>query len=417
MLLLVSYYTLILILTTTTPACSTSKQVCAIVLCLLANSQPPIDVCCLRVRVNPCFHNCDEQLRRQQGHDSFLRGKNNTKDSIVEWEVPAKRIGIPTTISPQLQVNIGVPPPRVKPLPPSGTVEELIRSETSWIDQQNADAQKLWGLLNLSVQQLSIAGVNCFHIVPEGVSTDYLLLHTHGGGYLFNGGPASTIESVWVANATRKPVLSIDYRMPPQNPSPAALEDVMAVWDAVVVNQCLYSLPPSRVGLFGGSAGGGLAMAAVLKLAEQGKPGPAALVLNSPWSDLTKTGDSYVINEMVDNMLGAYDLLLGIAAEAYADGKDLKDPYLSPIYGEFSVFPPTQIFTGTRDLFLSCSVRVHRKLRRVGIDTELHVFEGLSHNEWQPTFDVVSLAEGELPLEIRDSLDEITSFFERHLAG
>jgi len=275
---------------------------------------------------------------------------------------------------------------------------------------------QVWKQLDITVKEITIGGVRCYHMIPESPRNDYLLLHTHGGGYIVNGGPAATIEAAWVANATKFPILSIDYRMPPQYPSPAALNDVIAVWDEVVVKQSLVPISLSRVGLFGGSAGGGLAMAATMKLVEQGKPVPSALLLNSPWADISKTGDSYVINEMVDNLLVSYDATLEQAANLYADGKDLKDPYLSPVYGDLSGFPPTQIVSGTRDLLLSCAVRVHRKLRRAGIDAELHVFEGLSHNEWQPMFDIVSIAKN-LPLEMQEALEETTRFFSKHLGN
>jgi acetyl esterase/lipase len=97
---------------------------------------------------------------------------------------------------------------------------------------------------------------------------------------------------------------------------------------------------------------------------------------------MTKTGDSYFANEMVDNVLVSNDGWLGDAAKLYANGHDLKDPLLSPVYGDFRGFPPTILTTGTRDLFLSNTVRVHRKLREVGDEAMLNVFEGQSHAQY-----------------------------------
>jgi acetyl esterase/lipase len=109
---------------------------------------------------------------------------------------------------------------------------------------------------------------------------------------------------------------------------------------------------------------------------------PAALWAGTPWSDLTKTGDSYFTNAFVDTGLVSYDGVLEAAAKVYAGGHDLRDPELSPIYGEFAAFPPTLLTTGTRDLFLSNTVRVHRKLRDAGVATDLTVIEALSHADY-----------------------------------
>ncbi len=99
----------------------------------------------------------------------------------------------------------------------------------------------------------------------------------------------------------------------------------------------------------------------------------------SPWSDLTETGDSYQANEWIDNVLVSYKGYLGRAALLYAHGRNLRDPELSPIYGNVVGFPPAILIAGTRDLFLSNAVRMHRKLRSAGLRAELHVWEGMPH--------------------------------------
>ena len=104
----------------------------------------------------------------------------------------------------------------------------------------------------------------------------------------------------------------------------------------------------------------------------------------TPWSDLTKTGDSYFTNEFVDNVLGSYDGDLEAAAKLYAGTHELKEPLLSPIYGDLSGFPPTVLLSGTRDLFLSNTVRVHQKLLQSGVHADLLVFEGQSHARLPP---------------------------------
>ncbi len=158
--------------------------------------------------------------------------------------------------------------------------------------------------------------------------------------------------------------------------------------------------------IFGTSAGGALTLEAVLRAKQDGLPLPGAIAPGTPWSDMTKTGDSFYTNEMVDNILVSNDGWLGDAAKLYANGHDLKDPQLSPVYGDLSGFPPSILTSGTRDLFLSNTVRVHRKLRRAGVEADLNVYEGESHAQYQ--FD------DRVP-ETREAFTEIAAFFGRHL--
>jgi hypothetical protein len=122
-------------------------------------------------------------------------------------------------------------------------------------------------------------------------------------------------------------VISIDYRMPPDFPYPAAMDDAMAVWKEVVKTN-----DPNKMAIFGTSTGGGMTLAMVLRAKTEGLPLPAATAPGTPWSDMTKTGDSFFTNDKVDNILVSNDGWLGDAAKLYANGHDLKDPQLSPIY-------------------------------------------------------------------------------------
>ena len=122
-----------------------------------------------------------------------------------------------------------------------------------------------------------------------------------------------------------------------------------------------------------------MTLALVLRAKQENLPLPGAIAPGTPWSDMTKTGDSYFTNEGIDNLLVSYDGWLKQAAELYADGHDLKDPMLSPVYGDVTGFPPTFLTSGTRDLFLSNTVRMHQKLRQAGVKADLMVFEGMSH--------------------------------------
>ncbi|MBV9750441.1 MAG: alpha/beta hydrolase, partial [Acetobacteraceae bacterium] len=198
-------------------------------------------------------------------------------------------------------------------------------------------------------------------------------------------------------------VVSVDYRMPPDFPYPAAVNDAMAVYRAT-----LKTTKPGNIGIFGTSAGGGLTLVVVLRAKAEHLPLPGAIAPGTPWSDLTDTGDSYRTNEYLDNFNPSYNGLLRAMALLYANGHDLKDPMLSPVYGDMQGFPPTLLNTGTRDLFLSNTVRVFRKLRDVGVDAELQVWEGQSHAEYYRDINAP---------ETKRYEEELVRFFDRHLTN
>jgi acetyl esterase/lipase len=158
---------------------------------------------------------------------------------------------------------------------------------------------------------------------------------------------------------------------------------------------------PSNIAIYGASAGGGLAAAFVLKARDLGMPLPGACVLHSPEADLTESGDTFETNDKVDVILSRLTQSIAL----YADGHDLKDPYLSPVFGDFTKgFPPTILTSGTRDLFLSNTVIMHRALRRAGLKAELHVFEAMSHGGFM----------GKAP-EDREVVDEQIRFIHEQL--
>src|SRR4029077_6029915 len=210
-----------------------------------------------------------------------------------------------------------------------------------------------------------------------------------------------TREAILMAGYGKFRIVSIDYRMPPDHPYPAAMDDAMAVWKEVV-----KTTDPKRMAIFGTSTGGGMTLAMVMRARKEGLPLPAATAPGTPWSDMTKTGDTFFTNEMLDNVLVSNDGWLGDAALLYAAGHDLKAPQLSPVYGDYRGFPPTILTSGTRDLFLSNTVRVHRKLRAAGVEAALHVFEGQSHAQ--------CAADPSAP-ETKEYFDEVRRFFDRHL--
>ena len=249
-----------------------------------------------------------------------------------------------------------------------------------------------------------MAGVKIYTVTPEKVrpeNADRTLVQIHGGCYVLNPAEAALPEAMLIAAIGGYRVIAVDYRMPPEAYFPAALDDSMAVYKAIIAKT-----DPKRVGLIGTSAGGALVLEMGLRAKQLGLPMPGAIASGTPMSDSTKTGDTFYTNAMLDNVLVSTEGFCDAAAAFYANGHDLKDPLISPVYGDMAGFPPTILTSGTRDLLLSNTVRVHRKLRNLGIDSFLQVYEGQSHAQYG--------RDDRIP-ETREAFGEIAEFFGKHL--
>ena len=226
----------------------------------------------------------------------------------------------------------------------------------------------------LTVERITVGDIPVFVLTPDAIAGDAKLpiyLDIHGGGFFIGGGDACLAMAKGMVGQSRMCTWSVDYRMPPDHPYPASLDDCVDVY-----RRLLDLRAPDQIVVGGASAGGNLAAALMLRARDAGLPMPAALILQTPEVDLTESGDSFATNLGLDNVLTAS--LAGSIA-LYAGDHDLTDPYLSPLFGDVSAFPPTLLQAGTRDLFLSNTVRLHRKLRAAGVDAELHVFEAMPH--------------------------------------
>lgn len=226
-----------------------------------------------------------------------------------------------------------------------------------------------------TVDLMSVGDIPVFVLTPDGVPDDPdqpIYFDIHGGALVMCGGEACKALAKKIAAMVRMRTWSLDYRMPPAHPYPAALDDCIAVY-----RHLLELRPPERIVVGGGSAGGNLAAALMLRARDEGLPLPAALVLLTPEVDLTESGDSFATNLGLDVVLQSS---LAESIALYVGGHDLTDPYISPLFGDFTPpFPPAFLQTGTRDLFLSNTVRMHRKLRAAGVEADLHVFEAMPH--------------------------------------
>ncbi len=226
----------------------------------------------------------------------------------------------------------------------------------------------------LTFREMDLDGMYC-----EWVSLNrahihkQVILHCHGGGYSTGSSLYARTLTAKLASCTGMEVLAFDYRLAPEHPAPAPLEDALKVWDYLM----LKGYGARDVIITGDSAGGNLALALVLKLKEQGRLLPKGLVLMSPWTDLTSSGESFREKEDLDPVLNASYIERMI--HAYAEGRDLQDPYLSPLFGNFEGFPPTYIQVGSNEILLSDSIRLKEKMQAAGVNVKLDVFEGMWH--------------------------------------
>lgn len=313
-------------------------------------------------------------------------------------------IPVPASISPEAQARLhaavgpdGIPLNALYPMPGEDDPEAWRRMKHA-ADTHYAAAMKDRGQSGSVEVETTRIGSATVHIATPSqlVFVDCVYLDLHGGAFVFGSGEACREGARSQAVAQGVCYYGIDYRTPPDHPFPAALDDCLAVYRHAVA-----TYGADRVVLGGRSAGGNLALATVLRAHDEGMEMPAALVLLSPEVDLTESGDSFHVNRTVDvvlpNPLMPANLL-------YANGADLTHPHLSPLFGEFfEGFPATFIQSGTRDLFLSNAVRLHRSLRRVGVAAELHVFEAMPHGGFGGTPEDAEL------------LDEVVRFVRRSL--
>lgn len=223
------------------------------------------------------------------------------------------------------------------------------------------------------VTPATLHGVPAFACRPD--STDQpgrICLSIHGGAFVSGGGDLVAYDALRSAATTRLHTFSIDYRMPPDHPYPAAVDDALACYACLLQNW-----PAADIIVSGASAGGNIAAAMVLRARSEGLPMPAGLVLLSPELDLTESGDSFVTLLGIDNVLPVSLMAMN---RLYAGTANLDDPNVSPLFAKLTDdFPRTFLQAGTRDLFLSNAVRMHRALRRARVEAELHVWDAMPH--------------------------------------
>lgn len=244
-------------------------------------------------------------------------------------------------------------------------------AEVPTLDEQRAAYEEMLGASpipgDVSVDEFTIKHVNCDWVTAPGSDEYPVILYLHGGGYVIGSNVAYREFGGRLARATGARVCLVNYRLAPENPFPAAVED------ATMAYRWLLSqgVPAAKIAIAGDSAGGGLTLATLFALREAGDPLPGCAVTFSPWTDLKGTGASAVPGAVDDPLIG--DAILNGMAAYYA-GEDLENPLASPLYGDFTKLPPLLIQVGSREVLLDDARRVRDKAQAAGVSVEY--FEG-----------------------------------------
>lgn len=238
---------------------------------------------------------------------------------------------------------------------------------------QSALGDQLQKRYGVHIESGQIAGVQVRIVYPKGMTalgTGPILLNLHGGGFYLDSG--SLTETIPIAALTNIPVVAVLYRLAPEHPFPAAVNDALAVYQALEKER-----KPSQIAVYGTSAGAGLSAQLIARLIELGRPMPAAMGFFSGSADLSKVADSETWQPLPNGGKTLTEMMAG-----YIGKTPTNDPGLSPLYSDLSRFPPTLLVSSTRDILLSGTSIFARALTERGVDARLVVFDGLPHAFW-----------------------------------
>ena len=319
--------------------------------------------------------------------------------------VNAQDFSIPKTISPEAQTALAgfsraaatVPLPAADDLDGWKAVQQKIEQKRA---AANAEVVKKY---QPEITPRKLGGVPVLDIKPKGwQESGEVLVYTHGGAYTMYSARSRLMSAVPMAGETGFRVISVDYTLAPVGKWQEVTDQVVTVIQTLIKEG--HSL--KEIAVYGESAGGGLAAGTVLKLRDKGLGMPAAVVLWSPWADITETGDTYTTLQQADPLLN-YPKNLKHCADAYADPADQKHPYVSPVYGDYSKgFPPTLIQAGTKEIFVSIAIRQYQAIDTAGIPVKLDLYEGMWH--------IFQVFNYELP-ESKLARKKVKAFLQQHV--
>lgn len=245
--------------------------------------------------------------------------------------------------------------------------------------EKHRQSQDHFGVLLGSNKEADIRELEIDGIHGEWISVNrahmkkYVILYCHGGGYSTGSSIYARTLTTKFATSTSMDVLCFDYRLAPEHPYPAATEDAMKIWNDLM----LLGYGARDIIVAGDSAGGNLALSLVLKLKQEGRLLPRGVILMSPWTDLTASGKSHVTRAEIDPVLNA-DYLKEMTSN-YAAGEDLKNPLISPLFGDFTGFPPTYIQVGDNEMLLNDATMLHKRMIKANVSVKMDVFKGMWH--------------------------------------
>jgi acetyl esterase/lipase len=246
------------------------------------------------------------------------------------------------------------------------------------VEQQRAGAEATMASVgtmpdNVDVQETSANGVPGLWIVPRSASTDHVVLYLHGGGYVVQSSRTHLRLASHIAVSANCKVLSIDYRLAPEHPHPAAVTDALAAYRHLLDS----GYAPERIAISGDSAGGGLTIAALVAARDAGVPQPTAGIVLSPWVDLEGTGESMDTNAEYDMMVGRG--ALAMMANLFVGTGSKRDPLAAPLYADLHDLAPLYIQVGGHETLLDDSTRLAARAARAGVDVRLDVFPEMQH--------------------------------------
>ncbi|MEO5839862.1 MAG: alpha/beta hydrolase [Acidimicrobiales bacterium] len=244
-------------------------------------------------------------------------------------------------------------------------------------------------------EAVDAGGVPAIWVVPDGAATDRVIQYLHGGGYVL--GTASTHQNLvgHIAKATGCRALSVDYRLAPEHPHPAAVNDSMIVYEWLLGQ----GIDARHIAVSGDSAGGGLTMATLVAIRDRGLPNPAAGVPLSPWIDLEGTGASMQTNADVDLMIAEAGLKM--MAALFLNGQIARDPLAAPLHADLAGIAPIYVQVGGEETLLDDSTRLAANAEAAGVDVRLDVFPEMQH--------VFQLSAGNMP-EADDAIERIAAW-------
>ena len=250
----------------------------------------------------------------------------------------------------------------------------------------------------VEVNRIDVDTIPAAWISPSDADPDKVMLHFHGGGYVTGGIDSHLMMCIPMAQTLNRKVLLPDYRIAPEHPFPAALDDALKIYRWLLAQ----GYHPKNMIVSGDSAGGGLALATVLSMRDSHEPLPAALICISPWVDLLHTGESHATNAQADVVLTT-DVLKEWAL-VYAGESNLKNPLVSPVYADYHGFPPLLIQVDSGEVLLDDAKMLANKARADGVDVTLKIWDGMWH-VWH--------AVGTMLPEGREAFEEIGMFVRR----